>query len=211
MKTMRGLVFACFVVLVLAPPAVGKGPLDVKLCGSFGCKTLPAGTSVVGAFGGSWEISPPPAPAPYFELRAMGGHGNEVRGVGYVPSARALWHGGTWSRLTSAEDARWQRLVSGLKPFAAPIVRRVTVDGRSVEDPASYLAIYAVRPRVTTFSGAPQLLVMYSAGSSPWTGAERTVDFYPRQGVAVTAGTIFPLPPSITERIRLRQSLRVAE
>jgi hypothetical protein len=82
------------------------------------------------------------------------------------------------------------------------------VGGRVVDDPNSYLAIFATPARVASFSGKPQSIELRSARATPWTGPAAAVDFYASEGVVVTAGTILPLPRAVADRVRQRKSLR---
>jgi len=202
------------VFLLAAAPAAGKG-FDYRLCGASGCKRLPAGASFYGLFGDR-EIAPPAAAAPYYELRGFDRKGREIGGLAYVPSAHAVWRhfgtgfsvGATWTRLSRLEEVRWREVVRGLTPLAAPTVRRATVGGKPVRDPASYLALYdAARPRVTAFSGDPLEIVLESGRPSPWTGPDAAFAFYPREGVLTIGGRILVLPAAVAERVRQRAGL----
>jgi hypothetical protein len=209
---MARLALVCCVFLLVAAPAAGKGA-EYRLCGASGCKRLPADTFLDGLYGG--RVVTPPAPASYYELRGFSHHsGREIGGWAYVPSAHAVrryfgtgFTGGTWTQLSGREDARWRKAVRGLSPFAAPSVRRATVGGKPVRDPASYLALYAAPAQVTSFSGDPLEIVLESRRPSPWTGPAAAFAFYPREGVLTTAGMIFVLPAAVAGRVRQRVGL----
>jgi len=209
---MARLLVVCCALLLLAAPAGGKG-FELRLCGASGCKAVPPGADLAGMYG-SRAVAPPARPGAFVELRAYDGK-RELGRWAYVPSAHALWRrfgtsgsvGVTWTRLGPREDAAWRVAARGIRPYPAPTVRGATLAGRPVLDPASYLAVYEAAPLVTSFAGNPLQLVLISNRSSPWTGPDASVDFYPRQGVLVTAGTILVLPPALTERLRERRSL----
>jgi hypothetical protein len=211
---MTRLLLACCAFLLLATPAGGKG-FQLRLCGASGCKAVAPGAALAGLYGVR-ALAPPARPGAYFELRAHDGE-RELGRWAYVPSAHAVWRhfgtsgaaGVTWTRLGPREDTGWQDAVRGLTPFAAPTVRAATLSGRPVRDPASYLAVYDAAPRVTSFAGDPLQLVLLGKRPSPWTGPDASVDFYPRQGVLVTAATILVLRPALAERLRERRSLRL--
>jgi hypothetical protein len=211
----RLLIAACFVTLLVAAPAGGKG-FAYRLCGASGCKPAPESAGLAG-LSGMRALAPPARPGAYFELRAYSRERRELGRWAYVPAAHALWRrfgtsgsaGVTWTRLDPDEDAAWRDTVRGLEPFRAPTVRAATLAGKPVADPASYLAVYEASPRVMSFSGDPIQLVLISKRPSPWTGLDASADFYPRQGVLVTAGTILVLRPALAERLRERRSLRV--
>jgi hypothetical protein len=140
MPVMPRLLLVCVAFLVLAPAAAGKGD-EYRVCGASGCERLPESAGLAGLFGAR-AVAPPAAPAPFYEFRGSSHHGREVVRWAYVPSARAVWRsGGTWTRLTRLDEARWREAVRGLSPFATRTVRRATVGGKPVRDPASYLAL----------------------------------------------------------------------
>jgi hypothetical protein len=204
----------CCAFLALAAPAGGKG-FEYRLCGASGCRALPPGADLAGVYGAR-DLAPPARPGAYFVLGAYDGK-REMGRWAYVPSEQALWRrfgtsgppGATWTRLGPLEDANWQRTVRGLVPFAAPTVRAATLGGKAVREPGSYLAVYDASPRVMSFAGNPLQLVLLSKRPSPWTGLDASADFYPRQGVLVTVGTILVLRPALAERLRERRSLRL--
>jgi hypothetical protein len=204
------------IFFVLAPAAAGKG-FEYRVCGVSGCERLSKRTSLPGLFGVR-DLAPPAAPAPFYELRGADRQGREVGRWAYVPSAHAVWRRfstsgfatasvGTWTRLTRDEETQWREAVRKLSPFAAPTVRRATVAGKPVSDPASYLALYEARAQVTVFSGDPLEIVLESGRPSPWTGPEAAFAFYPRESVVTTAGRILVLPVAVAERVQRRLAL----
>jgi hypothetical protein len=88
-----------------------------------------------------------------------------------------------------------------------PTIRRATVGGKPVRDPASYLALYQAQPQVTAFGGDSLEIVIESARPSPWTGPEAAIAFYPRDSVVTTAGRILVIPVAVAERMQRRLSL----
>jgi len=202
------LLLACVVFLALVPAAAAKG-FEFEVCGASGCEELPPGVFLTGLFGGR-ELVPPAAAAPFYEVRGFDRQGREPGRWAYVPSARAVWRrdsGGTWTRLARPEQKRWHEVVRKLEPFPAPIVRRATVGGKPVSDPASYLALYDARPLVTAFSGDPLEIVLDSARPSPWTGPDAVFAFYPRESVLTIGGKILVLPGAVAARVQQRLGL----
>jgi hypothetical protein len=152
----------------------------------------------------------PHAVAPFLLVRWHWPGDPAERSAYYVPSTgQVRQHESdltSWSDLQNAGNVR--AMTAKLTPFPVPRVTRVTVGGRAVRDPQSYLDIFgagkvwfsAILPRwlrITFTADAP----------SPWTdGADDY--FISRKGRLLWIdGNIVRIPLQLAQRIRARRSL----
>jgi hypothetical protein len=240
--------------LALAVPgaAPAKGPSGaLRICGSSGCLIL--GRHVRH---GVWELladttqgraTGPARPGPYYELAILA-LDERGRPQSAFPSARFYYAPRSKRIRTSAtvdpRDGVWRTLdapppalvaaVRRLRPFPAPILVRVEVDGRPAADPQSYLRLFRVQAPRRPISDPAGLyptdrstsdtsaLVRYwqrvgrywlpvsatSRRPGPW-GDDATFLWIARRLPLVKRdGEIVRVPAELAARVRRAQSLR---
>jgi hypothetical protein len=212
--------------LSLAAPASAKEMLGVQLCGSSGCATekgpqlggaLPEGPG--GPFTTGDPAAAPAEPDPWYRLTGLvGDHGKVYGRVGlyYVPRADVLVFPGqggqttTWQHATPAVHALLARLVAKVDPFAAPKLTRVSLNGEAADDPQSYLSLYTVGGKATTYPQDAQStqIVLETAKRTPWTDGNNLV-LYATSNLLVRDGQIVSIPPDVASRVAAGRSLDV--
>src|SRR5262249_27654362 len=87
-------------------------------------------------------------------------------------------------------------------------VTSATVDGRAAHDPASYLDLFRVGTKATTYADSTTWteIALGSAPRSPWTDGN-VVILYPRQNLLVRDGQSVSIPAAPAERIVAAGSL----
>jgi hypothetical protein len=214
--------------LVVAGGAEAKEPPDgFELCGSNGCATI--GTNdgeplAISLFfgGGSVEVWTPAArPAPFYSLRWSYQQGqlhtayfvpdlNMIRFVGDSASAtvdpRSTIH---WLRLDSRARAILDRLATPLQPTAAPSPSAVTVGGRAVRDPESYLNLWSVgKPTYSWPRGGFLKIKVTCDVTSPWTDESAHLGIARRGAFLLRDSTVLRISAKLAQRVRARVSLR---
>jgi hypothetical protein len=129
----------------------------------------------------------------------------------YVPAnGQVRQHDSTgltsWLKVANAPELR--RMTAGLTPYPVPEVTRVTVAGRPVRDPQSYLRMFgAGESWFATILPRFLPITFTSNEPSPWTdGADDY--FISRKGRLLWIdGNIVRIPLQLAQRIRARRSL----
>ena len=213
---MKRLVFAFALLALLAVPApvMAKELTNVSVCGPDACKAI-TGKSNLRNFGGSGEPDGSvPAPSPFYEIRyTIDAEGESQWSSWYVPSAKRVASvdertGVAWAPL---DEPRLAALAKGLKPFAQPEIRSVTIGSRKVTDnPASYLQLFTVK---SAGEAVPQGLadwepvVFHAKGKTPWTLDQTTLFYSLSNGMLQRGIEIVKLPDGMATRIRSGDSL----
>ena len=207
--------FVASAALFAVPGAQAKAPPDgVDICGADGaCVHLTWQQAET-----SWALwssadAPSVAPGPVAPFLLVRWHwpGQAEQTAYYVPAdGQVRQHDSTgltsWLKVANATDLR--SMIAGLTPYPVPQVMRVTVAGRPVRDPQSYLRMFgagenwfaAILPRflrITFTTDAP----------SPWTD-DADDYFISRKGRLLWIdGNIVRIPLPLAQRIRARRSL----
>lgn len=196
-------------VVLLAPPARAKGPL--QLCGWAGCAQLGDDATEVAWLAGSYGSAdrlPPPAPAPYFVLRF-----SEVPSVVayWLPEADVLRVGGnhlSWVRTAPDDRAVLASAAAALRPYPAPRQARAAVDGKPVRGGSTYLRLYTVGTPVSSGRSPSGWLGIWISGrQTPWTDGRNELWISRRGTLLRRDGQLVRLPRALAERIRARQPL----
>ena len=214
---MKRLVFAFALLALLAVPAPAKAKelTNVSVCGPDGCNDLSGPGNLRDFPTGGDPTGQTPAPAAFYEVRYTidaDGH-NDAWTTWYVPSAKLLAsvnerEGVTWMPLDAPELAA---LTKGLKPFAKPEIKSVTIGSRKVTDnPASYLRLFTVE---SAGEAVPQGLadwepvVFHAKGKTPWTLDQTSLFYSPSNGMLQRGIEIVKLPSGMSSDIRSGESL----
>jgi hypothetical protein len=214
------LLTALLAALVAASPAQGKELLGAQLCGADGCATNRDGTlreGPGGPFQGAGEVVAPSAPAGWLRGSLLMGDGGKVYGrlsFFYIPSddmvlqpgdgaqAPAWWHPqGRFGEILRS-------LAKDVKPLPAPKLTKVTVNGVPVQDPTSYLRLYSIGAKATTYPRDPASVqvVFESARQSPWSAGNYLV-VYPKSNLLIRDGQIVSIPRSVAEQVAAREGI----
>ena len=121
-------------------------------------------------------------------------------------SAGALVH---WIKLGQGVRTVLERLTSTLQPFSAPIPSLVTVGGKPVQDPASYLRLWSVG--TPTYTWPPTGFTGIKVTSdlvSPWTDGAAHLSISRRGGFLMRDSTVHRIPMQLARLVRARASLR---
>ena len=200
------------VSLATAQAAEAKGFISaIRVCGPSGCATATAPRATMQRFGMDMlggpaaAVGPPPL-GPYYRLTFRPRNEIPDADTYYVPGADLVC-------TDSGCFALATRLVPALDAAAAqvtpyrPVIRSVTVDGKTRPDPTAYAALYRGRP-----AAAPPSPIWETRGYSiefafarttPWSlGWMRGMAYYPRYRVVTRAGTWLHVSAALDRRIR---------
>lgn len=197
------------IALVAAPGAAGKLPLGgVELCGAAdACVRLPdAGLERV------WVATTHPGPvseaAPFYVLRWRWGEQRPAETAYYVPSHRAMrWQVQgppeirmSWREVGHNAVAVLARAARGLRPLAAPAPTRVSVGGRVVRAPVTYLRLFK-GVHAWTWPATPWLPVTFEAAApSPWTDGRSMIALSRLPGFVAVDGWVYRIPKAVARR-----------
>jgi len=219
------LVVAVFAVAVAIPaPAAAKEIVGLTVCGASGCATE-RGDSISGSLhegpsgplGGIGAAVSPAKPGRWYRGYVLAGEGGKVFGripFYYVRDAKLIVLRGsgaqtaTWQHATAAWREAIERVAGAAKPFPAPTISRVSVDGANAADPQSYLALYTVGENATTYPRSSDMaqVVLESKRPTPWTDGNSLV-VYPKEALLVRDGQMVAIPARIAERVAAHASL----
>ena len=219
---MKKLMLPAIVMLLLAAPAQGKAKelLGAQLCGPGGCATERTTTLLEGPGGpfGGGEIGKPAKPGPYYKGYLLAGDGGKVMGklpFYYVPGANQIVQPGRYGQTTTwmAASGRIGKLVSALAervdPFAAPKVRSVTLNGKAVDDPQSYVALWTMGEKVQGYPSDDldsQQVIFFTDPPTPWSDGNYVVA-YPKSKMLLRDGQLVSISKGTASRIAAGASL----
>lgn len=207
---------AASAALFVAAGAQAKAPPDgVDVCGASGtCVHLTMQDAET-----NWALWAAPTPynsshpsvvAPFL---LVGWHwpGQAEQTAYYVPATgkvRQLDANGflSWFDLSDAQIIR--TLTAKLDPYPVPTVTGVTVRGRPVDDPQSYLKLFAGGTEWFPALLPAWLRVRFTSDSpSPWTDGRNDVRISRTGRLLWIDGTMFKIPLQLARRVRARRSL----
>jgi hypothetical protein len=209
--------FLVVAALFAAGGAQAKAPPDgVDICGADGaCVHLTMEQAEM-----NWALWSPPSPydslrpSPVAPFLLVHWHwpGEAVRTGYYIPSAgktRQVDENGflAWYKLADANSVR--SATAGLKPFAVPHITRVTVAGRAVSDPESYLDLFNSGYDWFAVMQPTWLRITFSADApSPWTDGADDIRIARKGRLLWLDGSIVRIPLRVAQLIRAHRSLR---
>lgn len=219
---MRKFLFPLLVLaaLALAAPALAKEPQSATVCGPEGCATTNDRQGLMNLMNGNGSV-PPPAAGDYYKVTMTidvppdagvapkvewwytASGGGALRSVEKDPSGVTAWY-----PLTATGKALMARVTSGVEPFALPEVTSVTVGGKPVSDPSSYLRLFG-----QTATGTPQVSagdwqdIVFNGPASPWTDNAVTLQYSPSANAVLRGYDIAKLPPALAAKVESRSSL----
>lgn len=159
---MRTPVLAAAAALLWAAPANAKELLGAQLCGAAGCATQRAAGLLEGHGGplGDGEVAAPSKPGPWYRGYLLLGDQRKVFGkfaFYYVPDGDVVVQPGeggqatTWLHPSPRLASLLAELAARVKPHPMQKLTEVAVNGRHAADPASYLKLYSVGKKATTY------------------------------------------------------------
>ena len=213
MKRSVILALAAFAARARPSLAGAKEISKVEFCGENGCQAV-TGAAANRLGGGGDDMSrPPAAPGPYYRVTLTtkaDGH-SESWSIYYVPSAHRLaLPDGNWQDLTSNIRTGYDRATASLKPYPAPVLDRVVVDGVAVHDPDSYLALFdaGTNEHAVPTSLADWVPIEFRfRGENPWSFQKPYVFYSPADGLLQRGIDMVKLPDQMVASITARESL----
>jgi hypothetical protein len=226
----RLVVFAAFTasVLIVTTGAQAKAPPSgFEVCGAQACTAISAFAEAeplaiglwFGGDEGSAELTMPMAPpAPFFALHWAFQQGDVHTGY-YVPQLNLFRYVGDpsgasdgqvhWMKLGTRSRTILERLTATLEPFPAPVPSRVTVAGKPVRDPQSYLHLWSVGTPGYVWPRGGFLRIKVTCNlASPWTDAAARVSVSRRGAYLLRESLVLRIPLKVAQRVRARTSLR---
>jgi hypothetical protein len=221
---MRRILVVAIVALVAAAPASAKEILGVQLCGASGCETE-KGRSVSGIlhegpggpFTDNGQAVSPAKPGEWFRGYGLIGDAGTVHGrmpFYYVPEAGLIVQPGngaqttTWMKANGAWREVLDRLAAQLEAYQAPTITRASLNGDAANDPQSYLSLFTVGEKATTYPKeiASLQVMLESERRSPWTDGNDLV-LYPKERLLVRDGQMVSIPGRIADEAAAGASL----
>lgn len=197
------------VALAAASGAVGKAPPGgVDVCGLGEACVHLAGGDAEQVWIRTTNPGGAPAAAPYYVVRWEGLGGRAEGSAYYVPShavMRFVYPGNpqtlsSWREVEPGAVAVLRRAVSGLRPLTVAAPTRVTVGGRPVRAPATYLRLFE-GTHVWSWPSTRWLRVTLAAAApSPWTDGFSDVTLATRPGYVSVDGWVYRIPKAVARR-----------
>ena len=219
---MKKLLLVLAATLLWAAPANAKELLGAQLCGVQGCVTQRDATLVEGPggpFGGNGSVATPAKPGAWYRGYLLLGDRGKVFGRApffYVPDGQLIVQPGegaqptTWSHPEGRLAGLLAQLAQRTKPLPVPAITEVAVNGRPVSDPESYLRLYTIGGKATTYpkDTSSVQITFQSDRPSPWTTGNDIV-VYPKSNLLVRDGQMVSIPAAIAARAARGESLAV--
>lgn len=211
---MRVVLLVAALTLVLPAAAAAKELSSATVCGATGCTTFQKPTMEL-ASGGDGITDPAPAAAPYYSVTLtvdeQGQH--EAWTVFYVPAAEMVVYrdrvGRTgFEQLSGSARRAFRDHTRGIAPYAAPTITSVTVGGRPVAGPQTYLSLFTERGAGEAYPAAADFvpIVLHGTRPSPWTDG-RYLMFSPSTGSLEQGTSVVKLAPATVDAIVAGTSL----
>jgi len=217
-KVKKLMLVTAALALLAAAPAQAKELLGVQLCGPGGCATQRSDILLEGPNGPfSGQLAPAAKPGAWYRGYLLAGDGGEVVGklpFYYVPGANVVVEPGrlgqvaTWTHPDARIATLVHRLAERTKPYATPRLTSVTMNGKAVDDPQSYLRLWTLGEKATGYPdglGSKQL-VFYSQPASPWSDGNYVVA-YAKSRLLLRDGQIVSLPKDVAAAVADGRSL----
>jgi hypothetical protein len=153
------------------------------------------------------------APGPYYVVRWHWDAAAEESAY-LVPGALSIrWNAGeghpsAWSRVDRSATDLVTTAAAGIEPFPTPTLTRVTVGGREVRDPQTYIRLLSGKASWDWINGRWLDVRFESTTASPWTDGTSTVRLSRSRPYVEIDGWFYKLPKSVVQRARRGLSLR---
>ena len=216
---MKKLMFVIVAAALLdAAPAQAKELLGAQLCGPDGCVTQRAGGLLEGPGGPfSGELAPPAKPGAWYRGYLLAGDRGKVVGkilFYYVPAAGQVVQPGRFGQTTTwtRPDARLASLITALasrtKPYGTPRLTSVTLNGRTADDPQSYLRLWTLGKKATEYPDGlgSQQVIFFTEPASPWSDGNYVVA-YAKSHLLLRDGQLVAMPKDVAAAVAAGRSL----
>jgi hypothetical protein len=190
--------------------AAAKEIASMKVCGANGCAALTNPQTFWNDGSGGLTFDAPVGP--YYRLEVAIGDPGQIgarQTVSWLRGAR-LTHGADqssfdpWSRLTAAQSRRLERAAARLMPLE-PALTRVTIDGKRVDDPGSYIRLFghfAASYKYPPDGAKTVTIVVTPAHPNPWLQHALTLRYRPQlRQLERPDYEDVTLPAALTERL----------
>lgn len=218
MKKLMLVLVATAIVCAAPAQAKAKELLGAQLCGPDGCVTQRSAGVLAGPggpFGG--ELVAPAKPGPWYRGYLLAGDRGKVAGkllFYYVPGADQVVSPGRFGQVTNwtRPQGKLARMIASLatrtKPYAAPRLTSVTVNGNAVDDPQSYLLLWTLGKKATGYPDGlgSQQVVFFSDPASPWSDGNYVVA-YAKSRLLLRDGQLVSMPGNVASALAAGRSL----
>ncbi len=214
MKKIALVALAAAGLLVLAGAAQAKEVMGLKVCGASGCKEADPAT-----LHGWWGSGDPEQvsstnPADYYEVQLAIGDGGTVRATEpafYLPGLDLMrfreTESASWWKLFPNQRDVMHSLVADVDAFT-PELTSVTVKGKKVTDPNSYLRLFGKLPWAYSYPKEPGTkIALRSPHATPWMDRVERMSYVPKRRILVRHDGAFRLSKAMGRRIMHRASL----
>jgi hypothetical protein len=204
---------ALLLVLVVVPEARAKGIDSATVCGASGCVALDEPPQALLDWAGTAPRTPPP-PGPFYRVTFHVSPGDPGWRVWYVPpvDGSSAFAGNAGERelhpLDVVARAAFAATTRDIDPYPAPVVVAALVDGRPVDDPASYLSLRGRPDELDAPASAEDWITieLRSRIASPWTEGVGLL-LSPSKAVLQDGFSFSRLDRATVERILARRGL----
>jgi hypothetical protein len=130
-----------------------------------------------------------------------------------VPGSAALrWNTASgqraaWTGVDTTTLELVRRVAAGIEPYATPTLTRVTVGGREVAEPQTYLQLFAGKVTWKDVGGRWWTVRLESAAPSPWTDGSLLVRVSRNHPYVSIDGMVFRIPRPIVRQARFGLAL----
>jgi hypothetical protein len=126
-----------------------------------------------------------------------------------VSGPESLSDSAHWMKLGGAGRTILERLTSTLQPYAPPVPSRVTVGGKPVQDPASYLRLWSVGKATYTWPATGFMAIRFTSDTpSPWTDRAAQLSVSRRGAFLMRDSTVYRIPAQLARLVRAHASLQ---
>jgi len=214
-------------ILAVTSSAQAKAPPSgFKVCGPAACATIdafgdaePLAINLFYGGDGSETLWTPKLPAGSFYAVHWSFQQGEAHTGYYVPLLNAFRYisisgpepvsdTAHWMKLGDGARTILERLTSTLQPYPAPQPSRVTVGGKPVQDPASYLRLWSVGSSTYSWPVKFMTVKFTSDVPSPWTDAAAHLTIARRGAFLIRDSTVYRISARLARLVRARASLR---
>jgi hypothetical protein len=192
---------------LLAGGAQAKAPPDgIDVCGASACVHL-EWTDAEQLWTRLQEERRPVGAGPFYVLRWRWPAEPDQTGY-FIPGAKAIrWavdsgRRVSWNRVDPSLSEVLTRAAPGVEPYPTPIITRVTVGGRQVRAPQTYLRLLEGRATTLWPAGSWLTVKFESAVASPWTDGGSIVRINKRVPYVEVDGWVHRIPKSLAVRAR---------
>jgi hypothetical protein len=116
----------------------------------------------------------------------------------------------SWLKAHGALGGLLERLAAKLRPFPAPKLVDVAINGKLATDPQSYLRLYSIGGKAKTYPTDLRSvqIVLETAHRTPWSDGNNLV-VYPGSNLLMRDGEIVSIPGDVADRAANGESLAV--